>query len=288
MVTLSNSADLTSETIVTAALAYQPPHSDRSTTDQVNRSISDCNDLDKTLPHLPPVEPPIRRTQSSGSNKPTNSSAITRLNVLPDFGDPLERAKRREEAHLRQIAAEEAAAKEENVRQMRIKREKAEILRRHEEEERQRRDSLEQELLLAAKLKAEKAEDERIAAEQKALQRDLKKRKDAEKRMADSQRIEAWRVAEQRRIDELAQQEQDALRMAEEAKQSSRISALRVRKECLSSDGVLLKGWTTVQNPSSLVWRRRWFELTATGMLFYKNDKVSSAIDHRRLTFHES
>jgi hypothetical protein len=273
MLTLSTLDDLTPETIIRAARATQLP-SQPPTSEPMTRSSSDRPDNHKALPPRPP-EHAVRRSPSAGPDCRGSSPGPNRLRSLVDFGDPGERAKRRQEALLRQMAADETAAKEEELRQARIKREKAEILEQHEEEERTRREALEEELKRAAMVKAEKHEEERVAAELRINERELKKRMDAEKRLVESQRIEVWRKEEQRRLEDLAQQEETAMQQVELAKQMSRATALQLRAERLSGkDSILHQGWVTIQNANSLVWRRRWFHLNATSMTLYKNDKV--------------
>ncbi|KAI0028101.1 hypothetical protein K488DRAFT_90102 [Vararia minispora EC-137] len=255
MLTLSSIDDLTSETLVQAVNSNQALNVSHS----INRSPSDCFDAHKSLPNPPFPDAPARRSHSTGPDQPHSPLGSDRFwRPLLDFGDPAERARRRQEAHFRQIVADEIAAREEALRQERIKREKAEILKRHEEEDLQRRVSLEQELKRAAIAKAEKDEEERLAAEKRMVERELKKRMDAEKRIAEAQRID----------------EEEAKRQVEMAKLVSRASALQLRGDRLAGkEQVLLRGWMTIQNTTSLVWRRRWFELTETSMLLYDNNK---------------
>ena len=80
------------------------------------------------------------------------------------------------------------------------------------------------------------------------------------------------------KLDELARQVENAKIKVEEVKQMSAATASKLREHRLREwNGVVLRGWVTIQNANSLVWRRRYFELTETSMKLYKNDKVSRA-----------
>jgi len=284
MLTVSRLEDLTPAAIIKSVRANELPQVPMLA-DSIARTSSELYGDEKTLPPVPIIEDVIRRSQSTGPGSRSSSPQRYRSPV-PDFGSPAERTKRRQEAQRRQMVEDEIAAREEALRQARIKREKEEIIRKHEEEERKRRASLEQELRRAATLKAEKEEEERVAAELRVMERELKKRLDSEKRFAENQRIEASRREEQRRLDELARLEEEARQQVEDVKQMSRATALKLRKARLGGgDRIIHRGWVTIQNAKSLVWRRRWLELTETSMRLYKNDKdLSKVLDSVELS----
>ncbi|VDB88600.1 unnamed protein product [Peniophora sp. CBMAI 1063] len=228
-------------------------------------------DPQKSLPRVPVVENRMR-SASMASDPPSRSGspAPRGWGML----DPEERARRRQEAQQRKKAEDEAAAKQEKLRLERRKREKEDLLRQLEDEERRRKEMLEADLRRAAMIKAEKEEEERLAEVNRVMERELKKRQDAERRSAETHRIEAWRMEEQRKLDELARQVENAKIKVEEVKQMSAATASKLREHRLREwNGVVLRGWVTIQNANSLVWRRRYFELTETSMKLYKNDK---------------
>ncbi|KZV59899.1 hypothetical protein PENSPDRAFT_659868 [Peniophora sp. CONT] len=241
-------------------------------------------DPQKSLPRVPPTQDRMR-SPSMSSDPPSRSGS-----PAPTRGwgmlDPEERARRRQEAQLRKKAEDEAAAKQELLRQQRRKREKEDMLRQLEDEEMRRKAMLESDLRRAAMIKAEKEEEERLAEVNRVMERELKKRQDAERRSAETHRIEAWRMEEQRKIDELSRQVENAKIKVEEVKQMSAATASKLREHRLREwNGVLLRGWVTIQNANSLVWRRRYFELTETSMKLYKNDKeLGKVLDTVELT----
>lgn len=230
-------------------------------------------DPQKSLPRVPVSENRMR--SASVSSDPLSRSGSPAPGRGWGMLDPEERARRRQEAQLRKKAEDEAAAKQELMRQERRKREKEDLLRQLDDEERRRKEMLETDLKRAAMVKAEKEEEERLAEINRVMERELKKRQDAARRSAETHRIEAWRMEEQRKIDELARQVENAKIKVEEVKQMSAATAMKLREHRLRDwGGVLLRGWVTIQNANSLVWRRRYFELTDTSMKLYKNDKV--------------
>jgi len=283
MLTITRLEDLTSDTVIKSIRVNELPPVPMFA-DSIARTTSEFYNTQKSLPLAPVAEDSFRRSQSVGESH--NLPPQRYRSPVRDFGNPAERAKRRQETQRRQEIEDEIAAREEALRQARIKREKEEVIRKHEEEERRRRESLEQDLRRAASLKAEKEEEERAASELRVIERELKKRVDAEKRLNEARRIEASRREEQRRLDELERLEEEARRQIEDVKQMSRTTALQLRKARLSGgDHIIHRGWVTMQNANSLVWRRRWFELTETSMKLYKNDKdLSKVLDTVELT----
>lgn len=286
MMTVSRFSDLTSQSVLRAVRSQAIPDleipevaSPQSlSSSPMARTSSDffnsCN-MQKALPRAPNQDI-IRRAQSTGpeGRRPTHKPSSSCLGSQ-DFLDPAERARRRQEAMLRQQIEEETAAKEEELRQVRIKREKAEVLQRHEEEDRRRREALEQDLKRAANAKAAKEEEERVSAELRQIEKELKKKHDAERRLTERLHIEAWRKEEHRRLEEVARHEEEMRLAAKKGQECAAMTAQQLREQKLGQgQTILLTGWVTIQTSNSLVWRRRYFQLTETCMKMYKNDKV--------------
>jgi hypothetical protein len=97
---------------------------------------------------------------------------------------------------------------------------------------------------------------------------------------AQQRRLEDARKAEERRQAEKAHQEELARR--EEEKKKAQISARDARMKEIQrrfdslrqTGGVLLTGYVSVQPGSTIVWRRRYFQLQRDSMLFFKNSEV--------------
>ncbi|KAI0047250.1 hypothetical protein FA95DRAFT_1559316 [Auriscalpium vulgare] len=231
----------------------------------VSRAFSSPPNTEKALPHAPyPSVDLVRRVQS-------DSPPVSRF--LP----PEERARRRQSMQRRAVIEEREAMRAEADRQAHIKAQKAEILRRSEEEDARRRASLEEELQRRNLTRAQREAEEREAEAERVRQKEEKRRHDAERRQAEQRRIEEWRAEEEHRVEELARQEALFQELAAERLKDASAEAVREKKEKVrAGTQVLMSGWVTMQAAPSLVWKRRYFQLTSTSMKLYKSEKDMS------------
>lgn len=68
--------------------------------------------------------------------------------------------------------------------------------------------------------------------------------------------------------------ESEELRVKEEMRKKKMVEARRRLEVLQKEGGIMISGWITAQKEGSLVWRRRWFELTANTFVLHKNEKV--------------
>ncbi|THH16373.1 hypothetical protein EW146_g4260 [Bondarzewia mesenterica] len=225
----------------------------------------------------PPTPPkiPVKDRQVAKNNIRRSSSSSThpvdRIVVLPDM-DPHERARRRMEAQLKQKLDEEESFHQEALRQARIRAEREEQMRRDVEDERRRKLVLEQELQQSITLRRQRKEEERMEAEAWARELERRKREEKEKRLAHGRRLEAWRKEEAARVEEAASREEEEMREMQRRRARAKLDARKLRKEKRGSDEVISKGWVTIQTNQSPVWKRRYFQLTASRFHLYKTE----------------
>jgi chemotaxis protein histidine kinase CheA len=231
------------------------------------RSHSEMQGREKALPRAPE---PVTRT---ASEPPTT---YVSLRGPPNFGDAHARSMQREAARLAAEAEERAVQREEAVRQARIKEQRAAEARQAEEEELARRAQLERDLARIAAARAAREEAEREEEERREREREERRRRSAERRAEEMRRVEEWMREEERKREEFARAEEELKRSAIERREAARVAAAKRRRESrLDSGSVLLSGWVTVQNPESIAWRRRYFQLTDALLRLYHRQTVS-------------
>ncbi|KAL0579278.1 hypothetical protein V5O48_002732 [Marasmius crinis-equi] len=186
--------------------------------------------------------------------------------------DPEERARRRRLMQEQREREEEEAMRAEEERQARIKHEKEEMLLREQEEERQRRASLDEELRRARAERRLREEREKEEDLRKKRQIEARRRADRERRQEEHRKQEKWRQEQaQLALEAEARNAQARKRGEAERKQTIQQMVEVVKKE--AKGGHLLDGWVTLQTSESVVWRRRYFRLIGSALLFYRNDQ---------------
>lgn len=123
---------------------------------------------------------------------------------------------------------------------------------------------------------------DRLRREQQRREEEERERREAEERRiaAQKRRIEEARRAEERRKEEQRRQEErerreEERKRSQEAERQARMREIQRRFDSLRlSAGILLTGYVSVQPAGSIIWRRRFFQLQADSMLFFKNAEV--------------
>jgi hypothetical protein len=221
---------------------------------------------------LPSAPEPVTRTSS---DPPTYLSQ----RGPPNFGDAHARSMQREAARLAAETEERAVQREEAVRQARIKEQRAAEARQAEEEEMARRAQLERDLARKAAARAAREQAEREEEERRMLEREERRRRSAERRAEEMRRAEEWMREEERKREEFARAEEELKKSAIERREAARAAAAKRRRESrLDGGSVVLRGWVTVQNPESIAWRRRYFQLTDTLLRLYHKQAVSGYV----------
>lgn len=133
-------------------------------------------------------------------------------------------------------------------------------------EEAQRRRAADR--LRREQLRREEEEREQRAAEARRIAAQ-------ERRLEEARRAEERRREEKRKQEERERAEEDRKRSIE-VEREARMKEIQRRFENLRlTAGVLLTGYVSVQPASTIVWRRRFFQLQSDSMLFFKNAEVS-------------
>jgi len=221
-----------------------------------------------SLPAPPGTHPPPRPPMQSL----TLSSPIPRIpqrwpRERRAASTPDEIELRRREATRLKEKEEQQALREEAERQARLKREKEEILKRYMEEERERKAALEEELRRAAEQRRRKEAMEREADEFKRMMAAEKKRKEKERRIQETLKLQAWRK-EQEQLAQVNQEKREAQRRKTMLERQDLASRLQLSQ---SSNGVIFSGWVTIQAEESAPWKRRYFDLTDKTLKLFKN-----------------
>lgn len=188
--------------------------------------------------------------------------------------DPAERARRRNEARIRQEEGERKAIREEEERQRLLKLKKQAIMEQEKEDEFVRKVLLDKELREAT---TERVRRERAIMEEEKVrvwEASEKKRLDKERKAEDARRLETWRVEEQRRSQEvLRRKEEETERKERERKARVKVIEAKIRK---NSTAEMMSGWVTVQTSDALtlMWKRRYFKFMGSRMALYRTPKV--------------
>jgi len=194
----------------------------------------------------------------------------------------IQRQREQEEIEMARAAAEAAARRKYEKEQ--------EALKEAEEEERRRvsirRSSIIVLLTVPPQIAFEEAQRRRAAdrlrREQIRREEEEREQRAAEARRiaAQERRIEEARRAEERRKEEQRRQEErqrkeDARKRSMEEERIGRMKEIQRKFDTLRlTAGILLTGYVSVQPSSSIVWRRRFFQLQSDCMLFFKNAEV--------------
>lgn len=198
---------------------------------------------------LSEVEAAQQRRSASGSSKTHSSRGH-------DYSSDLHREQAKQ--------AEIARAKEWNDQEAERSRLEKEERERLEREERDRR-----------------AAADRLRREEEYLAESLRKEQEAE-----AARLRAEEDAERAEQNRLAQIEKDKQREEEKQRlvEQSRLKAVERQKEhdrlkgefasLSQSGGVMLRGFLSVQGGNSIMWKRRWFELSRGSLLLFKSQTV--------------
>jgi MAP7 domain-containing protein 1 len=174
---------------------------------------------------------------------------------------------------LIQKAEEERAAKEEELRQARVKWEREREVLEEEEEEERRRAVLAEELRRATTERAKKEREMRDEEERSVREMEERKRREKERRLEDSRRSEEWRKERSRMAEETEKRKEEQRKQAEEEKRM-RIELVKSRtpKEDLTI------GWVTIQTPETLAWRRRYYQFVDNSVSFYRSPQDTHAV----------
>lgn len=180
---------------------------------------------------------------------------------------------RRREMIRRKEMEEQQARKDEEERQARLKREKEEILKRHMEEEKQRKAALEEELRRVAEERRKKEAIEQAAEERRRIIAEEKRRKDRERRLQETQKLQAWRREQTQRAQELSGKREESRRRIQ-AERQALAKKLKRNSKTAGGRNVFLSGWVTVQADQSPAWKRRYYELDEKSLLLFRNPEV--------------
>ena len=191
---------------------------------------------------------------------------------------PDEREIRRREAQRRKEREEEQARIEEAERQERLRLAKEEEARRFEQEERARKAVLQSQLRYAAEQRKRKEAIEREAEEIRRAALEEKRRNDRERRIQETQKLQAWRQEQAKRAQELSGKRQE---MRRKVLDERRALAARLKATARTTGGrhVLLSGWVTVQSEQSGAWKRRYYQLDDQTLYLFKNKEVRTFVD---------
>ncbi|KAG8831393.1 hypothetical protein FRC17_003219, partial [Serendipita sp. 399] len=181
----------------------------------------------------------------------------------------IQRERELEEIEMARAAAEAAARRKYEKEQQ--------LLKEAEEEERKKAEFAEAQRRRAA---------ERLRREQQRREEEEREQRAAEerKRVAHERRLEEARRAETRRLEELRRQEEKDRKEKEKketqaAEREARMKEIQRRFDNLRlTAGVLLTGYVSIQPGTSIVWRRRYFQLQSDYMLFFKNAEETHKI----------
>lgn len=190
---------------------------------------------------------------------------------------PEERAKLRLELQQRRKEEERVAREEEARRQAELKRQKEEELRLEREEEEHRLARIEEEKRHALAERARREREMLLEEEQKEREAELKKEQDRARRFEQTRRFEEERQELERRSAEIARKK-DEQRRLDQSRRKQRMREIQEEFSRNRLDGppntILLTGTVTIQTSLSLAWKRRFFELTESSVLFYRDSVV--------------
>ncbi|KAG8836382.1 hypothetical protein FRC18_011513 [Serendipita sp. 400] len=199
--------------------------------------------------------------EESGSSSRRNRRGRTKSDI--------QREREQEELEMARAAAEAAARRKYEKEQEMLKEAEEEERKKAEFAEAQRRRAGER--LRREQLRREEEEREQRAAEER-------KRAVAERRLEEARRAEARRLEEIKYQEEKERKEREK-KEAQEAERLGRMRDIQRRFDNLRlTAGVLLTGYVSIQPGTSIVWRRRFFQLQSDHMLFFKNAEETHKI----------
>lgn len=217
------------------------------------------------------IRPGGRSVQASVNRYSTDSA---RAKSVPRPLSPEERQRMRMLARKQREEDELQAAHEESARMDRVRREKEKMLQDQEREERERLDRIRRDKEHALAEKARREEEHQREEARKAREMEEKRVREKERRTELARQLEEDRERSERRIQEAAWRKEEE-RQAAEVRRKTKIKDIQSRyADRIGSRPVLLEGSVTVQTSSSISWRRRYFELTASAMHFYRDSQV--------------
>ena len=229
-----------------------------------------------------PRVPPKASTVAPHSRSATSRIPIAASRVTPaqrrvaTISTPEEADLRRREAQRRKEQEEQEAAREEALRQARLKQEKQQEMLEAEREEAARKAALEQELRHAAEERRKRLAIEQEAEALSNMVAAERKRQEKERRRQEALKQQQLRaeLEERRRSQE---RERMSWRERIVRERRARVAKLEAQKT-KNSRGltVLLTGWLTVQSEDYLSYKRRYFQLREDALLLYKDAEVSS------------
>ena len=122
--------------------------------------------------------------------------------------------------------------------------------------------------------KAKRERDLQREEERKAREMEERRLKEKERRTALARKLEEDRERNERRIQEAARRKEEERKLAE-TKRRARMKEIQAKyADQIGLRPIMLEGSITVQTSSCISWRRRYFELTAHSMLFFRDSQV--------------
>lgn len=219
-----------------------------------------------------PTVRPSARTSSKTVYRGSGDS--TRAKSMPRPLSPEERQRMRMLARKKREEDELQAAQEESARMERIRHQKEQMQRDQEREERERLERIRQEKEHALAEKARREREHQQEEERKAREMEEKRQKEKERRALLARKLEEDRERNERRIQENLRKREEERKMSE-AKRKAKMKEIQSRfADRFGTRPVLLEGSVTVQTSASISWKRRYFELTANAVQFYRDSQV--------------
>lgn len=207
---------------------------------------------------------------------------FARAKSTPRPLSPEERQRMRMLARKQREEDELQAAREESARMERIRLQKERMLRDQEKAERERMERIQREKEHALAEKARREREQQREEERKAREMEDRRLKERERRAMLARKLEEDRERNERRIQEAARRKEEERKFSE-AKRKATIKEIQARYAGqIGTRPVMLEGSITVQTSASISWKRRYFELTAHSMQFYRDSQVihSDCFEH--------
>lgn len=193
----------------------------------------------------------------------------------PRVLSPEERARQRLEEHRKREAERLLAEEEEAERQARLKREKEEMMRIERMEEDRRLARIEEEKRIALAERERREYEEEMGEKRRLMEIEARRQRERERRIEQSRQLEFERQEAERRAAEAKRKIDEQKRLSEERRRERMKEIQEMINMRKGTDPVLLSGNVTVQSSTSISWKRRFFELTGSKLVLYRDARVS-------------
>lgn len=211
-----------------------------------------------------------------GSYSARGRSDFSQQRLPPRVLSPEDRARLRVEEHKKREAERLRAEKDEAEHRARLKREREEMIRIERMEEDMRLARIEEEKRLALAERERRAYEERLEEEHRYREIEARRQRERERRAEQSRQLELERLTAERRAAEAKKRMEEQKRRSEERRRERMKEIQEMINLRKGPDPVLLQGNVTVQSSNSISWKRRFFELTGSKLLLYRDARVSA------------